>query len=157
MADCIQALITADLLTALRTVTVLNGYNTDCGTVEEMRTIFSFPDSDPFTLVQLLPKDVSDDFQHTEDDFVRYEVFHFSGENDDRGSDPIQFASRNVAADFQKAIMTDRTRGGYAQNTEIETAGNGVFSDSSGNLIPCTYLQIKVQVLINADNPYELG
>lgn len=157
MADCIEALITANLKAACATVTVANGYNTACGTVEEMRSLFKLPDAMPFTMLQKLPSNTDEDYQHTEDEKIRYALYYFNGANDERPNNPIQYADRNVAADFQKAIMVDRTRGANAQNTEVESAWQGSFMDAEGNVLPCTFLNIAVQALLNADDPYQLA
>lgn len=158
MADCIEALITADLKTALETVTTGGGYNTECGTVDEMRTRFKMPSDTNYTLIQKVPKDLDGDYQHTEDSTYRYNVFFFTPFDDsDLSTDPMQYVFRNVIADFQKAIMADRTRGGSAQNTIVESSGIGTFITELGEAMPCVFMTIAVQSLTDADDPYQLG
>lgn len=158
MSDCIEALITANLKTAVETVTVAGGYNTNCGTVEEMRSMFAIPgEAQSFTLIQKLPYAQEEDYQHSQDGKTRYRIYYFNGSDDSGSNNPIQYTDRNVAADFQKAIMSDRTRGGNAQNTTIEEHGQGFFFGTDEIVIPCTYLTVCVDYLVNADNPYQLA
>ena len=63
MSDCIDALITANIKATLQTVTPAKGYNTDCGTVEEKRSLFQMPDDNkPFTMLKnylMIPKTIT--------------------------------------------------------------------------------------------------
>lgn len=160
MSDCIDALITANIKAALQTVTPANGYNTDCGTVEEKRSLFRMPDDNkPFTMLEKLPHDPENDYQYSQDDQLKYMIYYFNQQDDlANNAQPLQYTDRNVAADFQKALMVDRTRGGYAQNTTIQTHAQGMYLSADENIaIPCTWMIVIVDRQINADNPYELA
>ncbi len=159
MADCIDALITANIKTAIESITPGNGYNTDTGIVEEKRSILKVnAGEDTFTLIELLSPDIDDDFQHTEDGTLRYMIYHFNGEDDETGN-PIQYQNRNYFADVQKALMVDRTRGGYAQNTNIKSWGHDFYYQQGTIDVPliCSWVLVEVQRLIDADNPYQLA
>jgi hypothetical protein len=165
MAESIRALITANVKATLETITVANGYETDIGTVDEKRSEFdSMAETDSYTLLELLSPEKEDDYQHTEDNKIKYIVYYFNGKNDEKGNDPIQYTDRNVAADIQKALMVDRTRGGYALNTEKISDGHNyymqqsAYGNSSGSIAQmCTWFLFEVHTLINADNPYQLA
>lgn len=165
MADCIRALITANIKAALQTITIANHYHTNIGTVEEKRSEFnSVAEVDTFTLLELLPPVNEEDYQHTEDETLKYMIYYFNGKNDEKGKDPIQYEDRNVAADIQKSLMVDRTRGGYALNTRKISDGHNYYlqqsssGSSSGSIAQmCTWVLIEVQTLINADDPYQLA
>lgn len=161
MADCIDALITANIKTALETITIANGYNTAIGTVEEKRSILRLKiDNGAFALLERLQPEFEGDYQHTQDDELRFMVYYFNGSDDEGDSDqPIQYRDRNVHADIQKVIMVDRTRGGYAQNTEVRSHGHDYYYQQGTVDVPimCTWVLIHVKRLINADNPYQLA
>lgn len=159
MADSIRAQITANIVSALQGITTANGYNTDVSEVDELRII---PRLKPhMMIVQALPLDVQEDYQHSGHVFYRYNVCYFPFVNDDYDEDgtveAFQHQCRNVDADVTKAIMQDRTRGGLALNTGVDDAGPEIFGDVSGNVTPCFMVQISVECMINADNPYELA
>lgn len=155
MTDSIHAQVTTNLETVLKTIKKNGGYKTDVALVEQMRT---FPKFEPGTIIiQELPLNVNGDYDHTGDYTYKYILAYFGFENDDPPADPRPKQERNVAADIIRCIMQDRTRGGVALNTNVEDAGPGLFSDSDGNLVPCTMVQISVQTIENANNPYEFG
>lgn len=162
MADCIDALITANIKAAIETITVTNGYNTEFGTVDEKRSEFDLGNiSGPFTLIEKLPHEMENDYQYSEDSTLRYLIYYFNGRDDTaEGSEAIQYRDRNVAADFQRALNADRTRGGYAQNSHMLNSGHDMFYHQGfGITTPkyCTWMLYQVERMINADNPYELA
>lgn len=161
MADCIDAQITADIKTALETISVANGYNTEIGTVEEKRSIFiRNNETVTFTLVEKLPPEIEDDFQHTEDGKVKYLIYYFNGEDDeDPDNNPVQYTDRNVCADIQKALLIDRTRGNVAQNTHVMSFGHDFYFQNGMIDVPimCTWVLVEVERLLDADNPYQIA
>lgn len=162
MADCIDALITANIKAAIETITIANLYNTNYGAVDEKRSEFSLDGiSGPFTLLEKLPRDLDSDYQHTDDSTLQYMIYYFNGRDDtENGSQPIQYRDRNVAADFQKALNADRTRGGYAQFSYMVSSGHDMyFQQGFGVSIPkfCTWMLYEVQRLVDATNPYLLA
>ena len=106
-----------------------------------------------------LPHDPENDYQYSQDDQLKYMIYYFNQQDDlANNAQPLQYTDRNVAADFQKALMVDRTRGGYAQNTTIQTHAQGMYLSADENIaIPCTWMIVIVDRQINADNPYELA
>ena len=161
MADCIDALITANIKTTLEGITVANGYSTEIGIVEEKRSEFNMSNAvNQFTILERLPPDIDEDYQHTEDATLKFIIYHFNGEDDTEvSSNPIQYTNRNVVADIQKALMVDRSRGEYAQNTRIFSLGNhNYYQEGIIDILPvCTWVLVIVQRLIDADNPYQLA
>ncbi|MFA5217227.1 hypothetical protein [Sulfuricurvum sp.] len=161
MADCIDALITANIKSVLQTVSVANGYNTNLGTVEEKRSEFnSCAAADTFTLLVKLPPEYDEDYQHTEIGSLEFLILYFNGKDDSKGNDPIQYTDRNVGADIQRALMVDRTRGGYALNTKVTGLGHNMFYQPSpqGSDVGTIATWFLVQILrrIDADDPYQI-
>jgi hypothetical protein len=149
MADCIHALVTANIKTALQNISGIQE-------VSEMRS-FLDRDSKEFIMLQECPIEYSDDFQHTGDVKFQYNIVYFGGSTDEKPASPFTYQNRNIVADIVSAIMTDRTRGGYVQNTNVVASGPGIYNDGDGNVIPITYVSIDCQALIDADNPYNLS
>lgn len=157
MADCIDALIDINLIATLKTVTVANGYNTDCGTVERLRSVISIANRFPFTLAIQLEPDQVDEFEALQNDNLNYIVWYFDNENDQNETADGEFTYRlrNVHADFIKALKIDVTRGGYAQNTTIRH-GFGVFIDE-GICMSGVYMHVEIARIIDNNNPYLLA
>ena len=155
MADCIRALITANIKTAIEGVKT-PAYNTDVNAVEETRENLDI-DTEGFVLLQEDSTESLEDYQHTKDEVLPYTVVFFGQKNDEKPKDPFAHQNRNVVADITKAIMADRTRGGYALNTHVTDDGHAVFVDGQGNQRPGTYLLVNVDTHIDADDPYQLA
>jgi hypothetical protein len=67
--------------------------------------------------------------------------------------DPITKVTASVAADLIKLIMSSRTRGGFANNTEW--SGHGYYFDLEDNVPVFTvYAQIEVETFINDTDLY---
>jgi len=154
--DSIEAIITANIKSVLETITTDNAYNTNIEYVEEMRSEYKTRNGNT-ALIQVDDPVYNDDFDHTGDITYKFSIIYFAKHNDLGNNDPFQYHNRNVVADIQKALMVDRTRGGYSQNTEIEGHGHENFLGGSGELLPATYILVSCPTLINSNNPYELG
>jgi len=162
MADCIDALITANIKTTCESVTIGHGYNTNCGIVAEKRSEFYLDGvSGPYTLIERLPRDVENDYGYSEDSNLKFLIYYFNGKDDTKsGANPIQYEDRNVIADFQKSLMADRSRGGRAQNSHVITGGHDMFYQEglNGNIYKwCTWLLLQVERMVDADNPYQIA
>ena len=152
-----QALITANMKAALEAIQGQPDYNTTIDTVEEARTVLRIEDQN-YLLLQEERVRYLEDYQHTNDVIYQYTIVFFSGNNDEAPNDPYAYQNRNVVADITKALMIDRTRGGYAMNTTIDESGPDFFADSNnGMIIPVTSVAVDVHALVNADNPYQLA
>lgn len=157
MADCIDALIDANLIATLKTV-VTPAYNTDSGTVERLRSILDIQNRYPFTLAIQLENDQLDEFEALQDDKLNYIIWYFDNENDQDTGENTEFTYRlrNVHADFIKALKADVTRGGYAQNTVVPRHGFGIFvSDTIA--MPGVYMFVEIERIIDNNNPYLLA
>jgi hypothetical protein len=157
MDDCIDALIDINLIATLKTV-VTPTYNTNCGTVERLRSILDIQNRYPFTLAIQLENDQLDEFETLQDDKLNYIIWYFDNENDQDTEVNTEFTYRlrNVHADFIKALKADVTRGGYAQNTLIPRHGFGVFVDDT-IAMPGVYMFVEIERIIDNNNPYLLA
>jgi len=151
--ETIRRRVTDNLIDAIEAMTAPT-YNTVPGVVDELRTVFEMA-GDIVTLVEELPI-FPEPYAGIETDVFRYAFFYLSAADDSRPEDPAQYRYRNVAADFQRAVMVDRTRGGLAKNTTFETHGIGTFSDGS-ICMPCVYIICAVVADTDQLNPYRLG
>lgn len=158
MADCIDALIDADLITTLRTIEIGDDYNTDIGTVERLRSIQNINDRFPYTLVIPMEPDDIEEYSFR-DDKLNYMLWYFDGINDEGETADTEFTyrMRNVHADIIKALKTDVSRGGYAQMTSIPRHGFGWFDDGGTISLPGAWCLIEIDRIVNTDNPYQLG
>lgn len=158
MADCIDARIDINLIATLKTVTVANGYNTECGTVERLRSIIDIANRYPFTLVVQLENDQIDEFEALQNDSLNYLIWYFDNENDQVETADTEFTYRlrNVHADFIKALKLDVSRGGLAQNTVIRRHGFGVW-DADNMCMPGVYMHVEIQRIIDNNDPYLLA
>jgi hypothetical protein len=158
MADCIDALIDNNLIATLKTITNANGYNTECGTVERLRTIVDIQDRYPYALAIKLEPEQVDEFEALQNDNLVYIIWYFDKINDQVTTPDTEFTYqyRNVAADFIKALKTDVTRGGYAQNTIIPRHGCGMFIDDN-MAMPGVYMIVEISRIIDNNNPYLLA
>lgn len=157
MADCIDAQIDANLVTTLKTITTGNGYNTNIGTVERIRSIQSIGDRYPYTLVVEMEPTDNEEFGFR-DDTLNYILWYFDGVNDKSETENTEFVYRlrNVHADIIKALKIDPSRGGLAQNTQIPRHGYGVFFDDAMSE-PGAWVAVEIERLIDANNPYLLA
>lgn len=145
--DSIQARITANLKTALSGITGIVS-------VDEMRSALDLG-AFPFIMLQEIPVEYNEDYQHANDVTYQYNALYFGGD-DEKPKAAFTNQNKNVAADIIRAIEADRTRGQLAQNTIITGSGPGFYTDDGG-VLPITFVAIDVQALVNADNPYQLG
>ena len=149
MPDCIHALVTANLKTALQSIAGIQE-------VSEMRA-FLDRDSTEFILLQECPVEYNEDYQHTGDVTFQYNILYFGGSSDEKPASPFTYQNRNVAANIISAVMTDRTRGAQALNTIVTASGPGFYTDGDGNILPITYVSIDCQAFVDADNPFNLS
>jgi hypothetical protein len=157
MPDCIDALIDANLIAALKTI-VTPTYNTAIGTVERLRSVLSINGRYPFTLAIQLEPDEIEQWGQLRNDNLNYIIWHFDGHSDDNETvnDEFVYRLRNVAADITKALKADVTRGGYAQNTIIVKHGFGFFLDDTIQE-PGAYVIVQIERIIDPNDPYQLA
>jgi len=164
MADSIQAQITANIKTKLRTITTANGYNYDIAAVEQQRKILEI--NHRFDFILLLENEaVKDDMDNMVIRRLEYPTWFFSKQNDrltgtaatDLDSE-IAYYNRNAIQDITKALCSNDSeiyRGGNAELTEVIPGTHDLYED--GNLVLFgTWCMIVVTTSINARNPYEL-
>ena len=158
MADCIDALIDANLVATLKTIAVGVDYNTNIGTVERLRYVLDIQNRYPYTLVIQLENDQLDEFEAMQDDKLNYIIWYFDNITDQNTTANTEFTYRlrNVHADIIKALKVDVTRGGYAQNTLIPRHGFGIFVDET-MAMPGVYVMVEIERLIDNNNPYLLA
>jgi hypothetical protein len=157
MADCIDALIDANVITTIKSITIANGYNTACGTVERVRSNFKINGRFPFTLVIRMETDPVEEDWAVQQDELEYLVWYLDGKNDDKETANTEFSYRlrNVGADFVKALKLDPSRGGYAQNTIVKHGFGMLECDECFE--PGVWISVKIHRAIDKDNPYLLA
>lgn len=157
MADCIDALIDANLVATLKTMTLAAGYNYASGTVERVRTIQEINNRYPYTLVIQLEPEQVEEFGFR-DDKLNYIIWYLDGKNDrnETADSEFTYRLRNYHADIIKLLKTDVSRGGYAQNTHIPAHGIGVFDDGTIQE-PGAWVVVEIDRIVDANNPYLLG
>lgn len=67
--------------------------------------------------------------------------------------DPITKVTQNIEADLIKLAMADRTRGGYAVNTEWSGSGH-YFDNIDGKSVFNVFVQFEIKAFINTIDPY---
>jgi hypothetical protein len=159
MSDCIDALIDANFVAALKTISVGATYNTDIGTVERARTVLSINNRYPYTLVIQMEPDEVEQWACLRNDNLNYLVWYLDGINDQNETVNREFTYRlrNVAADVAKALRADPSRGGYAQNTKIQKSGFGFLPISEEVLEPGVYVLVEIERILDPNDPYKLA
>lgn len=158
MPDCIDARIDSDMITTIKRVTVANGYNTAIGTVERLRTNLCINNRYPYTLIIQMEPDEVQQWANLQESNLNYIIWHFDGKNDHNQTLNGEFVYRlrNVHADIQKALRSDPSRGGLAQNTEIKSHGFGMFVEEN-SVEPGAYVTVEIQRIIDPNDPYLLA
>ena len=165
MADAIQAQITANIKTALRTITKANGYNYDVAAVEEARHKFEINNRWEFILLleNEPEKDALDNLTIRK---LTYPVWFFSAQDDSLTGVPatdldseIAYYNRNAIADITKCLCNDDTaiyRGDNAEMTEVIHGTHDLYVDPSSQVVLFgTWCVIEVTVAIDARNPFQ--
>lgn len=166
MADSIQAQITANIKTALGTISVANGYNYDIAIVEQARKQLEINNRWPYILLLENEPDVD-----AADNLVirklQFPCWFFSAQNDELSGTPaedlnseIAYYNRNAIADITKVLCATDTaiyRGGNAELTEVIPGTHESYLDNESGLIMFgTWCLIEVTTNIDARNPYQL-
>lgn len=151
MANCIDALIDANLKTALET---LSGV-----TVERVRTQLSINNRYPFILMVQMEPDEVEEWSNLRNDTLNYLIWYFGIEDDKNETANTEFVYqlRNIHADITKAVKIDVTRGGYAQYTNVIRHGFGIFSDGENIFEHGAYVMIEIHRIVDPANPYQLA
>jgi len=158
-ADCISALITNNLVTAVAAVTTANGYNTNVAYCEQERLTDRKNDRYPMVTVAG-PYQNFDADEHTlgTRDMLNYTLFYEARLDDrDTDDDSISKQARNISADIIKGVMQDRRRGEYAINTRVQEAFYTVdfTNDDAPEFI--VVVTLEVETILDATNHYQNG
>lgn len=159
MADWIGQLITNNVVTTIAGVTTANGYGTNIAECIQERIVMRANDAYP--RVEVSGPAVS--FSREEEGVnprgrtkikLEYSAFYYDQVDDSAADDePVSKQTANVPADIIKALMVDRTRGGYAIMTTITDAYSSI--DFIGeNPIFLWVITFEVETFINELNPY---
>jgi hypothetical protein len=156
--DCIEAQITANLKTALRAITIANGYSWTPGAVEEPRLNLSINNRYPYVLLTKTNAPSETENNQSTEEKIRYLITLIDvGNDEDQTQDgELTYTNRNKKADIIKAVMVDHTRGGLAETTRVIDKDDGVAKDNDGAFY-YAYVEIEVQALIDSVNPYLKG
>jgi len=154
MADCVIALITADLISALHNKTIEIDGASVTNYAEGQRTVLNTQGKNVYTEVAgPWPEEITLDGceQHIG---LHYVVeCHINNINDSTG-DPIIIRCKNVGADLAKLIMTDITRGGNALFTKIDGQPYYYFMSDNTSTEFIYRVDVIVQVFIDINDPY---
>ena len=162
MAECIQAQITANIKTALETITVANGYRYNVGAVEEARRFLRINNRWPFILIL---KNAPQLNEYLVLDILEYVIWWFPMQDDRLVGNPadssldlnteVTYHQRNAPADIAKALSVDVSRGNLATMTEVTPGDHEVYVDEA-NILFGTWTMVRITTNIDATNPYLL-
>lgn len=161
MAKSIDTQIKENLIAAIAAIVINEDpepgefvYNTNVAKVESARKIDTIPCKN---YVMVIPNEPVNEFDDTiRADELEYIVWFLDGEEE---SDEIPFTDRlqEVQPDFLRAIRLDPSRGGLAQNTTMESWDFGIYTDANGGSHEGVWMRIKIDRMLNPDNPYEIA
>ena len=160
MADCIIALITNNLVSALNGKPLVYGGVTHTTVCKQQRRIYDNEGADCYIdLCGPWPETLEHAGNRTEHVKLNYVAeLHISGINDAPPNEPITKQTNNVGSDLVALIIgTDNSRGGYALTTTVEGQPGYYFTGDPDAPEFVVYANISVEVFINADNPYLNG
>jgi hypothetical protein len=161
VADCIQALITANIKSALADISTAGGYNYDVNAVEEMRTVLEIDGREPFVLITEQEPQIDSRKQEVSE--LEYIVWFFPEHDDELTGVPaidenseLGHYCRNVPADINKALQVEPYRGGYARRTEVVPIGLDIFVGTGMVSLDGYSVQVTVKTSIDMTDPYKL-
>jgi hypothetical protein len=151
MSDPIVELIAKNLETSIDAITTVNGYHQNLVAYRPKRVDWAdVPPEDLFVLIQQAERNRGEPPIQTD---VWYQVFRLGCIvlDSDASTDPIDTRINTIAADIEKKLMVDYTRGGYAQDTSVEElipdyGENGAITGFS--------LMVKVKYRIALGDPF---
>ncbi len=160
MADSKISLITQNLVSSTAAITTVNGYNTNVLFCEQERVSERMNDRYPMVIVcgpagSINPQDESTSALIHE---LEYTLVYFEKINDDNlAEEPATQKTDNVVADLIKGVMADHTRGGNAIITRPTDYYYTIDFTSDGMPVFTIVLTIKVQTLLQWNDPYNIG
>lgn len=150
----IQELITDNIVAALETITVANGYTWTVGAVEQERSVLIVNNRYPFIEVAGPMADVNTGHiangsdEHTLEYVITY--LNKLDDSDVLNDEPLTKQVASVYGAIHKAIMTDHTRGGYAVMTRLKDYGYSNFSDEQEGEHFDVFMVFEVQTFIDS-------
>lgn len=161
MAKSIDTQIKENLIAAIAAIVINEDpepgefvYNTNVQKVESARVTDLIPCKNYARLIRNEPINELDNTLRADE--LEYIVWFFDGEKE---TDEIPFTDRlqEVQPDFLRAIRLDPSRGGLAQNTTMESWVTGLYLDENGVEHEGVCMTIKIDRMLNPDNPYEIA
>lgn len=152
--ECIEAQVTADLVTALSGLVTYGG----TATIERERAELQINGRFPF--VEVCGPQTEIDTQQFKVGISRltYLIKYYINVNDeDPSGDEITYLTRNVCADIIRALWVDPQRNRLAQITKATDNGYGFDVDDSGAVIFFRFVVVEVTARIDSANPYFLA
>jgi hypothetical protein len=155
MADCVVALITADLIAALHQKNIeISGVQKE-NYAEAQRSVYDSQGKEVYTDVAGPWPEKMDSDGREEHDALYYVVeCHISGINDAPPADPITLQTKNTGADIVKLIMADTTRGGNALLTKPDGLPYYCFAGSVDAPEYIIRIDVIVEVFTDIFDPY---
>lgn len=151
MSEPIIELIAANIETVVNTITAGNGYNYNLTAKRPKRIDFlteSWNNLD--VIIQQTSAAAKDsEYSHPYKTYTITFMLVAIVVGSDSDSFSIDTQKNKIAADIEKAIMADRTRGGYAMDSNI-TEINFITDDDAGGVS----LLLEVEYRTIYDNPY---
>lgn len=150
MADSISAQITANIKTALETISGV--------TVEYGRQFFDIQNRYPYIALLGPNATVENQAYKVDDTTLEYLIQYIDKVNDDSQTPDTEYMyqKRNTAADIIAAVMADKSRGNLAQHTKTTSYSFEDYGDADMPLYGVAVV-IEVQARIDSDDPYSIA
>jgi hypothetical protein len=153
--------ITKNLISVLHGKSITYGGSTRTTTCERERFVNVIDDRFPFIVLSGPIVEILNRAHGVVHSTLHYIVtFADNTINDEYDPDesvaPITETMQDVIADLIKLVMVDRTRGGYANNTEYNGAGY-YFDDDGDTPLFNIYLQLEIKSITRDTDPYYTG
>lgn len=155
MTTPISEFIAANMLTTVNGVTVANGYNQNIVVKRPGR--IDYDTGTPKNLLGLVYQTdrvrISPAAHHV---YFWRQSFHIEifALADDRSAVTIDTALNTIAADIEKAVRVDITRGGYAEQTHLDAV---VFGDTDDGTITAVQITVSVDYKVLKTDPFTKG
>jgi len=151
--DCIQYRIGENIIESLKLIKTAGGYKYN---VLDANISFARAMTEvqvrPSIRVQILESIPNGEYDRVMDEWYYFMIAFYNNHTDEN---PIIYNdNKNVVADIIKALKVDDTRGDLATTTEKQDSGHDMDPDI---VCPYTYVVIRCQALVNANNQYSLA
>ncbi|MFA5323426.1 MAG: hypothetical protein WC373_12205 [Smithella sp.] len=161
MADTVFESITKNIITTLSGLSLSYGGETKTLSCDRERYIDVIGDRTPLAIICGPNIEVMSRAHLVTHCELVYQIMVIdTSVNDEYDSDvviaPITEVMANIPGDIIKQLMTDRTRGGYAQNTEFDACG--YYFDSDGKIpMFISYVLLTVKAFVRDTDVYSTG